>query len=78
MNWSKTTFGRKNCREGILSRTKNKSRLYLPRGRGDPKTLISGPWTPLWAWSTDHCTDRSTDPHYRLPIKDNNKNTDDN
>ena len=37
--------------------------------RGDAKTLTSSPWTPLRTWSTDHCTDRSTDPPKKTIIK---------
>ena len=33
--------------------------------RGDAKTLTPGPGTPLRTWSTNHCTDRSTDPLLR-------------
>ena len=38
---------------------------------GDPKTLTPAPWTSplLGTWSTDHYTDRSTDPPLRTPYK---------
>ena len=41
--------------------------------KGDPTTLIPGPWTTLRTWSSDHCTDLSkdppTDPSLRTPHK---------
>ena len=37
--------------------------------RGDAKTLTPSPWTSLPTWSTDHCTDRSTDPPKKTIIK---------
>ena len=48
MNWPKTTFSGKNCREGTVCRTwnlnrksANRSRLYLPRRRELDRVVYS-------------------------------------